>query len=507
MRLHRIAVAVVLALLVLPASAQLTLNKPLDEPTPYYRDSGVLGNVSRSFDVVHVEEVSIPNASWLRLYFGDVELDHGSFLRITSMFDGEVQELDAAALEMWSNTTAYFNGDTVTVELVAGPGTHQNRLVIEQLASETLSAIPTGGCGICGADDRVPSFEDFAARLFPAGCSATIYNTESCGVTAGHCISGGMVLQFKVPPSLGNCQTINPPITEQFPVSNFAFTNGGVGNDWGVLVMGTNNLGETPFERYGELKPIAMAPPQTGDDLTIWGYGVDSECTKSQVQQTSDGDVTSVGGTFFNHNVDATFGNSGSSVIRNGQEILGIATHCPCPNWATRVDHPNFAAARDNLCPTSPAQSASVTSIDVVVGTLDSGGVSEISSSDNAYVAVDSVTAGPRNNAVVDVFLQSPTATASELNLTVEYGVANANPVFLAVFIWNNDDSKFDSLQFGIVSTTSDTTISLPALSSPGSYVNAGGEIRVRVAQTAREPQTPGGYTMLIDEVGVTVKP
>ncbi len=61
--------------------------------------------------------------------------------------------------------------------------------------------------------------------------------------------------------------------------------------------------------------------------------------------------MTQVFSTYFRHNVDATFGNSGSGIIRNG-EILGIVTHCPCPTWATRVDHAGFAAAREQLCPT-----------------------------------------------------------------------------------------------------------------------------------------------------------
>ncbi len=63
--------------------------------------------------------------------------------------------------------------------------------------------------------------------------------------------------------------------------------------------------------------------------------------------------MTSVFSTYFRHNVDATFGNSGSGIIRNG-EILGIATHCPCNNYAARVSHSGFAAARDQLCPSPP---------------------------------------------------------------------------------------------------------------------------------------------------------
>ena len=54
--------------------------------------------------------------------------------------------------------------------------------------------------------------------------------------------------------------------------------------------------------------------------------------------------------TGFRHTVDATYGNSGSSILRNGY-ILGIATHCPCPNYATRMDHPEFSAAREELAP------------------------------------------------------------------------------------------------------------------------------------------------------------
>ncbi len=38
---------------------------------------------------------------------------------------------------------------------------------------------------------------------------------------------------------------------------------------------------------------------------------------------------------------------------------------------------------------------------------------------------------------------------------------------------------------------------------SVNDYVNIAGEIRLRVAATAREPQTPGGFTKLIDHVEV----
>ena len=137
MRLSRIAVAVTLLLSALPAAAFDTLDRPLEAPVPYSVDSGWLTNESPSQVVLHHEVVQITGADWVRLYFGDVQLGEGSYLRVTSDLDGEVQVLDAAALAMWSQSTAYFNGDTVHVELVGGPQSQANRLVIEKVAWET----------------------------------------------------------------------------------------------------------------------------------------------------------------------------------------------------------------------------------------------------------------------------------------------------------------------------------------------------------------------------------
>jgi hypothetical protein len=269
--------------------------------------------------------------------------------------------------------------------------------------------------------------------------------------------------------------------------------------------MGTNNEGQKPFQRYGALMPIAETPPATGNALTIWGYGIDSPCNLSQTQQTSDGSVTSVSGTLFNHNVDATFGNSGSGLIRNGQEILGIATHCPCPNWATRVDHPAFTAARESLCPTAAPQAATLVSATVVQGSLIGGGLAELGNSDNQHYAVASVLAGVRHNVIVDVAAQSPTPTVEDLSFRVEFGAANASPVFYALQIFNDDQSVWENVKFGVVSTGGDTVVDSGPIPSPSAHVSASGQIRVRLVQTARSVQVPSGFTALVDQVLVTV--
>ncbi len=270
MRSLKFAIALIVGSLANSALAQHTSDWPVGELQDYHLDSGVQKNPALEAQTVFQEVVVLEEAAWLRVYFAEVQLEAGSFIRITSLLDMEVQELDTNGMAMWTNSSAYFNGNVLLVELVAGPGTTKNRFVIDEVAMEATVAIPAGTCGICGADDRVPSDEDWSARLFPAGCSASVWNTDSCLVSAGHCMSNGMVIQFRVPDSLGNCNTVNPPIADQLPIfNNYLSTNGGVGNDWAVMQSGTNNLGQTPYERYGEFRPIATAPPGVGQALTI----------------------------------------------------------------------------------------------------------------------------------------------------------------------------------------------------------------------------------------------
>ncbi len=367
MRSMKLAAPVAVAVVVAPLSAQQavhvfegvehwTMNFPVELNLPYQASSGLVANAADAATVAFAEHVQIEETSWVRIYFGEVHLAQGSYVRITSLLDGEVQVLDAGAMEMWGNASAYFNGNNVTVELVAGAGTVGNLLEITQVGVQLQPAIATGapgGCGICGVDNRLPAGEEWTARLFPAGCTASVYNEQSCMVTAGHCVGGNMVVQFNVPDSNANCSLNNPPVADQFPAQTIGAVNGGPGNDWGVLEAGTNNLGEQPYDRYGVVRPISTTVAPQGAAVQVTGYGVDDQCTRTQTQQDSSGSICSVSATAYTHNVDATFGNSGSALIRN-DEIIGINTHCPCCNVATRVDRANFSAARE-ACPAPPA--------------------------------------------------------------------------------------------------------------------------------------------------------
>lgn len=333
------------------AQAQATLDAPMGEFQQRSLDSGVIANVEGRSSVAFSELVHTPRASWTRLHFSEVKLERGSRVRVTSLLDGEVQELDAATMEMWGNATAFFNGDTVLVELIAGPNTSENRIKMDRVRVEVLSAQQIGLCGICNTDDREPSDEDWSGRLAPGGCSAGVFNTNSCMVSAGHCMPGNNVVQFNVPNSTGNCFTQNPPVADQFPITDEIFENNGVGNDWAVFTTGTNNMGQTIYDRYGEYRPLAESPANQGQSVQVWGYGQSETCTLTHTQQLSNGIIVQRNGSTYSHTADTTGGNSGSAFLHN-DEIIGVVTHCPCPNVVTRIDVSDFAAAIVDLCPT-----------------------------------------------------------------------------------------------------------------------------------------------------------
>ncbi|MFH1747514.1 MAG: hypothetical protein ABIG44_10770 [Planctomycetota bacterium] len=349
-----------LRLFVTPVAAQDPPGWPQGEFIPYMLDSGKLDNADRASAVVFEKTIMVDDAAWMRLYFSNADLRPGSYVRMTSLFDGEVQELDANDLAMWNSTSAYFNGDAVYLELIAAPGSIGNRIALNQVAVEIVPGGRRGPCyesdrGICVNDDRVPSYELWAARVMPVNCSASIYNTHSCAVTAGHCTALGYadVLQFNVPHSI-NCALLNPPVDDQFPITDCAFkVYQPTCEDWAVMTIGTNGLGETPYERYGEYRPIASEPADVASFIEIWSYGTDnSDPDWNQVQQYSAGSPLVRTDYYYRHNCDITWGSSGGALLHN-DEIVGIqsSSDWDCQNWANRIDIPEYVSAREALCP------------------------------------------------------------------------------------------------------------------------------------------------------------
>jgi hypothetical protein len=476
-----------------PAAGQSTLDWPVGEFVSYTLDSGMRGNPAKDSPVVYEATITVEDAVWLRIYFGEVELGKGSFVRMVSALDGEVQRLNASAMAMWNSTSAYFNGDTVYLELIAGPETTRNRIALDRVAVQFVEVDGLRGpcadddCGICGADNRVPSDVEWSGRIMPAGCTGSVYNPSSCVVGAGHCSSGGYddVLQFNVPDSEPNCYPNNPPVNDQFPITGHLFNNNGVGDDWSVMTTGTNNIGETPFERYGVFTPLALSPANPGNTCAIWGYGVDNgEPTRSQTQQTSSGSINTRYSSYYTFTADITYGNSGSGLVRGG-EIVGIVTHCTmnCPNVATRIDNSDFELARQQLCP-------------------DEGGYCAAYSISDAYEYISNVSVG-------SIYNNSGPSTYSDftdLSTSMQIGVGYPITVTLnteytsdigGLWVDWNQDEDFEDADETITTSWSgvgpyNTTITPPAGAAEGMT-----RMRVRIQDGQPDPiLSPCGSTL-----------
>lgn len=322
---------------------------------PYALDSGRIANGAELF---FEETVAVAEATWLRLVLNQTHLAAGSELIITSLKDGARQDLNAQTLAQWGHSSAYFNGNAVSVRLVTGGGTGSNRVVVDSVIVG-LDAPPESQCG--PTNDRVSSNEPERARLMNVGCTASIAGTNSCFITAGHCLSSPSlvnVVEFNVPPSLPSGSVQHPGPEDQYSItSEREWTNGGVGNDWGVFKVSPNTqTGLLPYEAQGSLVTPTADVPAVGDTIEIVGYGVDTG-VDNQTQQVHSGPVSSVGSTSLRYRADTQGGNSGSSVTYDDTlDVVAIHTHGGCTssptssNAGTLSTHPDFLAAYDDLC-------------------------------------------------------------------------------------------------------------------------------------------------------------
>lgn len=356
--------------------------------------SGVHANPSPVEQVVWHDVVALhPSTPWLRLVFSEAQLGAGSRLRITSLHDGDVQTLNAEHLRQWQNSSAYFNGYAVVVELLAGPASRGNSVAIEKVwAGDPAGFLATEPESICGAtDNREPSTDARVGRMLTAGlgsgCTAWIIDAPStgndrCHLTAGHCLDGGTltVLQFNVPASNADCSLNHPSANHQYAVntSTMQFVNNGPGDDYGVFRAFPNpNTSQTTFQAQGAAFTLATSIPGNGTNLRITGYGTDgtsasngsganSSCTscsnpngaRNQVLQTHTGNLTAQTSTMIEHQVDTCGGNSGSPILQESNGVaIGIHTHGGCTdpvgssaNAGTKVTAAGVIAAINAVC-------------------------------------------------------------------------------------------------------------------------------------------------------------
>jgi hypothetical protein len=348
--------------------------------------SGAHDNALPIEGVVWSDFVMLPQGTpWLRLHYHAVNLDKGSYLRITSVLDGETMTMRQEHMPQWNNTSCYFNGNGVFVELVAGPNTANNFVDIRQVMAGDANPSTPPPETICGTtDNRVPSSDARTGRIDPVGCTGWIINVPSGSnnklhLSAGHCTGTGQVLQFAVPASSSNCGLVFPPPAKQFAIDSASdeFVDGGVGNDYWVFRCFPNpTTGLTTFQEQGAAFTLAGSLPANGTTLRNWGYGLDgsnvnsatggnANCscsaaagtgTRNQTQQTHTGPLNGVVGTRLNYAIDTCGGNSGSPVVHNTTgAAIGIHTHGGCSttagssNSGTSILHAALQASIGNV--------------------------------------------------------------------------------------------------------------------------------------------------------------
>ncbi|MCB9854508.1 MAG: hypothetical protein H6818_02390 [Phycisphaerales bacterium] len=302
-----------------------------------------------------------PGAAWMRVRFERVDFPgfapgQGGYLRITSLFDGAVQILDADDYERWQQYSAYFNGDAVRIEAISPIRSGRATLLIAEVISESSDDVVESGAPrtICGAlDDRILSSDPRVARVvvaegdFTSVCTATIIGDGNrCFLTSGGCagaLGAGVVIEFNAPLSYPNGETlIHPAPADQYVADGASVQRqtGEAGDDWGYFGCFPNSTtGLTPFESQGEYFDLAdEIPAASNQTLRTFGNGV----TVPPVFRTWSFVAKEVTGPFVGQTgdelrvvTDATFGDSGAAVTVDATgEMIGILVDDGCAEFA-----------------------------------------------------------------------------------------------------------------------------------------------------------------------------
>ena len=322
-------------------------------------DSKYVDNTGSTAKVVFSHTVRVPGAVWLRIRFDKTNLPRGTKLQITGLQKNWVQYLDGVSLVDYFHKSCFFDGEAIKVELVAGPNTKGNRVLIVGATAGTgeVAAKPESICGT--ADNRVLSTDKRQGRL-SVGCTGWLCDKDIM-LTAGHCVAStrAQILSLNVPLSTSTGGLVASHPNDQYPTvaSTFKWLNSGVGADWAIGKVGKNsNTGKFPGDAQGSWYSLGTVPSSpTGNTIRITGYGTVSSPisrTWNQVQKTHVGPMYSVNATTIRYRTDTTGGNSGSPVIHNNTgKVVGIHTHAGCStsstssNPGTRIDRADLVAA------------------------------------------------------------------------------------------------------------------------------------------------------------------
>lgn len=329
---------------------------------------GGMGKDQKSIKQISFKEtIKVDGAPWLRLQFSDYNLGQHSYIVLTSVEDGGQQRLDARTLEQWHDASAFFNGDSVILELHVAEGESGIYVSLgtlnvgERGASESPAA--EGGTGTesqCGSvDNRIASSDNRAGRIIN-GCTAWLVSNGAV-LTAGHCVDwdpdrGGPLLPDGVLDLWGSF-SVNVPasdpdgtINQSAPIDQFPIDTGnvtwrydgegqGLGKDWAVFGIFPNADGERAHLREGFYR-MTRQNPGASDSMRITGYGVDTGVDNKTLQTSTGLYLNETTGNvaadiYHRYQVDTEGGNSGSPIIWRTPSpdfTVGIHTNAGCGN-------------------------------------------------------------------------------------------------------------------------------------------------------------------------------
>ena len=252
-------------------------------------------DISKSSDGTEkiTQEISEVGATWLRLFFDDVDLGSNGTITITSNLDGAIQTLNSKTIEEWNNSSAYFNGEAVTVTLSKDIGGKTTSIRVSELSVGDVDPSVKSQCG--SVDDRVDSNDAAIGRMVPVGCTGWIIRNGRL-VTAGHCVgNSAQVIEFNVPKSNPNRSIVHPGPEDQYPIGNFVSpfpNNPSQATDWAVFTASNNSqTGLSPIQAQGRSFNVVQDAP--GANITITGFGTDTGID-NQTQQIHTGPLLSL---------------------------------------------------------------------------------------------------------------------------------------------------------------------------------------------------------------------
>lgn len=302
------------------------------------------------FSMVYSTEFGVFNAMDLRIFFGDINLGEMSYINISSLKDNIEQRMNMTGLVNWKNTSMFFNGDSIKIELFLNKFDHDIFFTIDKLFAGFRNTDSLEIRSICGEDDRIPDTNGAICRIYPAGCTGWI-TSNGLFVSAGHCYLASLeenngqawvneIMEFNVPLSEDNGTIQHPGPEDQYNTGQYL----ALGGDWMVFDVQINDeTGIHPFEAQDTWLELEQTADFSPDEIIrISGYGADgapeplsdtieSNDENNKTLQTATGNFHSVTDDTIKYIVDTMPGTSGGPIIRelNGKAV-GVHTKSDC---------------------------------------------------------------------------------------------------------------------------------------------------------------------------------